>query len=129
MRSSPSGDTLGAYGEPGSHFPSIWVDTWTACGTRNGMPTPRYDLRVPLADQRNIEQVAKIIGAKSGRAFAAHALGAICSGDENRIREFMENFFRGLSGQMTLNLMQAHSWQPRKRPAKAIRGRKGGAPP
>ncbi len=78
------------------------------------MPTPLFNMRLPTADRRNLERVAKLVGAKSASGFASYALGAICSGDEERVRGFLENLMRGISGQMALKLTQAHTWEARK---------------
>lgn len=88
---------------------------------------PPYSIRLSLADRKNLEEVAKIIGATPS-GFAALTIGAIVSRDQQRIEDFMSKLLMAYAGQYSLKLTQAHVWEPRQTPQTVKRRRKGAKP-
>jgi len=52
-------------------------------------------------------EVSKIFGAVSPGAFCAEMIGAICSGDLERMKSFNARLVRGMGEQLTLKLNTA----------------------
>lgn len=75
------------------------------------MPTPVFTLRLSREDRKNLERVSKVCGFPHAATFAAFTLGAICSGDEKRLQEYLANLVRGISGQLSLQLIQQPVWK------------------
>jgi hypothetical protein len=90
--------------------------------TPGTMATPVFTLRLPPQDRKNLEQVSRICGFPSAGSFASFTLGAICSGDEKRLQEYLANLVRGISGQLSLQLIQQPVW-------KAVKGARRGKRP
>lgn len=67
-------------------------------------------------------EVSKLFGAVSPGAFCAEMIGAICSGDLERIKAFNARLVRGMGEQLTLKLNTAMdaAFEPHK-PAPAAR--------
>lgn len=94
--------------------------------TTQGVPTPIYHVRMPLEDRKNLVEMAKLYGSAGPAAFLREMVGAICSGDQNRVGEFLKRLLTKMGEQLTLDLM-GKAAQDANKPALKVAGvkRKG----
>lgn len=68
------------------------------------MPSPQFTFRLPQKDKEALTEMAAIYGAPSPGAFCAAMVGALCSGDLERIKAFNARLVKGMGEQLTLKL-------------------------
>jgi len=96
------------------------------------MPSPQFSFRLPQKDKDALAEMAKVYGAPSPGAFCAEMVGAVCSGDMERVKAFNAKLIKGMGEQLTLKLNGAldaavGAEKPAQEPRKA--GKRGkGAP-
>jgi len=96
------------------------------------MPSPKFTFRLPEKDKAALLEVSKIYGAVSPGAFCAEMIGAVCSGDMERIKAFNAKLIRGMGEQLTLTLNGAldaatGAEKPAKKARKLAKTGKGAA--
>lgn len=86
------------------------------------MPSPTFNFRLPAADKAALLEMAKIYGSPSPGAFCAEMIGAMCSGDMDRVKAFNGRLIAKAGEQLTLKLNAAldasEAPQKLKKPAK-----------
>ena len=68
------------------------------------MPSPQFTFRLPQKDKVALVEMAAIYGAPSPGAFCAAMVGALCSGDLERVKAFNARLVAGMGEQLTLKL-------------------------
>jgi len=68
------------------------------------MPTPIFSFRLPLVERENLVEMSKVYGAPNPRAFLREMVGAMCSGDPLRVREFNVKLIHAAGEQLVLRL-------------------------
>lgn len=96
------------------------------------MPSPKFTFRLPEKDKAALLEVSEIYGAVSPGAFCAEMIGAVCSGDMERIKAFNAKLIRGIGEQLTLTLNGAldaatGAEKPAKKARKPAKTGKGAA--
>lgn len=89
--------------------PHKWfvVDLPDTLSDSPAMPSPKFTFRLPAKDKASMLEVSKLFGAVSPGAFCAEMIGAVCSGDMERIKAFNAKLIRGMGEQLTLKLNSA----------------------
>jgi len=66
--------------------------------------TPILNFRLAEKERIALIEMAKVYGAKNTSEFLRELVGAMCSGDELRVRTFLGRLFERISGQVQLQL-------------------------
>jgi len=67
---------------------------------------PTFTIRLPDSDRANLEEMARVFGAKSAGGFVAEMIGALCSGDQERCSAFVGKLMTAMGEQLTLDLKE-----------------------
>jgi len=98
------------------------------------MPTPTFTFRLPREEQLALVEMSKVFGAPNPRAFLREMLGAMCSGNAERVRDFNAKLIRAAGEQLILKLNAPLTLSPETpqqpparpvKPKKKKRGRRG----
>ncbi len=87
------------------------------------MPSMVYNFRLPPNDRKNLLRVARLVGLPPS-TFVAMAVGAIVSGDLERLERFNADMVKAMNGQLSLSMERVLVARPTVK-----RTRKGGSPP
>lgn len=66
--------------------------------------TPVFSFRLPSAERENLVEMSKVFGAPNPRAFLREMVGAMCSGDGERVRAFNTKLIHAVGEQLVLRL-------------------------
>lgn len=70
------------------------------------MPTPLFNFRLPKNESKALREVAQAYNGGNVSALLREVVGAIVSGDPQRIAEFNARLVSKLTGQLTLEFLQ-----------------------
>lgn len=68
------------------------------------MPTPNFVFRLPTVERAALIEMAKLYGAPNTSAFLREMVGAMCSGDTDRVKAFNLRLFSKVGEQLALKL-------------------------
>jgi len=68
------------------------------------MPTPLFNFRLPTSERLALVEMAKLYGSANVSAFLREMVGAMCSGDVERVRKFNVQLFQKVGEQLALKL-------------------------
>ena len=70
------------------------------------MPTPVYRFRLALEDQEKLLEMAKMFGSPNTSAFLREMVGAMCSGEQKRVMDFVQRFMAAVDRQVQMDFMK-----------------------
>lgn len=76
--------------------------------------TPNFVFRLPTPEREALIEMSKLYGAESPSAFLRDMIGAMCSGDLARVKEFNGRLVRAAGEQLILTLNAAVDSEPSK---------------
>lgn len=97
-----------------------------ACRTTLDMPSPKFSFRLPAEDKKNLLELSKVYGSPSPGAFCAEMVGALCSGNANRVAQFNTKLLQKMGEQLAFDFAQKAAAQAEKSKKRPVKRKKGG---
>jgi len=82
------------------------VDATVKRPCKTSMPTPIMNFRLPPPERAALLEMAKLYGAANVSTFLREMVGAMCSGDAKRVRDFNVRLFSKVGEQLALKLSE-----------------------
>ncbi len=89
------------------------------------MPTPIMNFRLPQAERDALHEMARIYGAKTTSDFLRDMVGAMCSGDAERVKAFNVRLFSKVGEQLGLKFSEPLAAQFPGEPSREVRSSRG----